>query len=147
MQDLADQVTLGPLTDKRHYRSLQCSTSVFFPPLATSHISQHASSKPGAALADESLPQDGKGNTNGDWISYLIALALSQLPTGVVDVKMWSRAISLLLTGLLILASLAQVLRSVARILRLTSKSIGAGFLLLGLSQLMVSQRSTDRHI
>lgn len=105
---------------------------MLFPPLATSHISQ-----PGKD--DDTLPQDGKGNTNGDWISYSIALALSQLPTGVVDVKMWSRAISLLLTGLLILASLAQVLRSVARILRLTSKSIGAGFLLLGLSQLMVS--------
>lgn len=112
-------------------------TSVFFPPLATSHISQHAG--PGDKQPDSTLPQDGKGNTNGDWISYLIALALSQLPTGVVDVKMWSRAISLLLTGLLILASLAQVLRSVARILRLTSKSVGAGFLLLGLSQLMVS--------
>jgi hypothetical protein len=111
---------------------LQCLTSVFFPPLATSHISR-------AGHDDGSLPQDGKGNTNGDWISYSIALALSQLPTGVVDVKMWSRAISLLLTGLLILASLAQVLRSVARILKLTSKSIGAGFLLLGLSQLMVS--------
>jgi hypothetical protein len=46
---------------------------------------------------------------------------------------------SLLLTGLLIMSSLAQVLRSVSRILRLTSKSIGAGFLLLGLGQLMVS--------
>jgi hypothetical protein len=45
----------------------------------------------------------------------------------------------LLLTGLLILSSLAQVLRSVSRILRLTSKSIGAGFLLLGLGQLMAT--------
>jgi hypothetical protein len=35
-----------------------------------------------------------KGNTNGDWISYLIALGLSQLPTGVADVAVWSRAIS-----------------------------------------------------
>lgn len=43
----------------------------------------------------------------------------------------------LILTGFLILASLARVLKSIARILRLTSKSIGAGFLLLTLSQLL----------
>lgn len=49
----------------------------------------------------------------------------------------WSRAISLILTGILILSSLNQILRNVSRILRLTSKSIGAGFLLLSLAQLM----------
>lgn len=73
---------------------------------------------------------------DGDWISYFIALGLSQIP-GIDDVPAWSRTISLVLTGALILSSLAQVLRSVSRILRLTSKSIGAGFLLLSLAQLM----------
>lgn len=73
---------------------------------------------------------------DGDWISYFIALGLSQIP-GINDVPAWSRTISLVLTGALILSSLAQVFRSVSRILRLTSKSIGAGFLLLSLAQLM----------
>lgn len=50
-------------------------------------------------------------------------------------------ALRLLLTGLLILSSLLQVLRSVSKVLRLTSKRIGAGFLLLTLAQLMVSTR------
>ncbi len=58
-----------------------------------------------------------------------------------IDVAVWSRAISLLLTGLLILSSLTQVLRSLSRILRLTSKTVGAGFLLLSLGQLFVSGR------
>jgi hypothetical protein len=49
--------------------------------------------------------------------------------------------ISLLLTGVLILSSLAQVLRSLTRMLRLTSKTVGAGFLLLSLGQLFVSDR------
>jgi hypothetical protein len=42
---------------------------------------------------DEQAPdnvEQGKGNTNGDWISYLIAWGLSRLPTGVVDVGVWS---------------------------------------------------------
>jgi hypothetical protein len=110
-----------------------CLTSIFFAPLSTSSLAIDDT--------DPTLGQheSAKGNTNGDWISFLLALGLSQLPTGVVDVAVWSRGISLLLTGLLILSSLAQVLRSVSRILRLTSKTVGAGFLLLGLGQLFVS--------
>ena len=82
----------------------------------------------------------GEGNSNGDWISFLLALAISQLPTGTIDIDVgiWARTISLLLTGLLILSSLAQVMRGLTRILRLTSKSVGAGFLLLSLGQLFV---------
>lgn len=52
---------------------------------------------------------------------------------------MWSRTISLVLTGLLILSSLAQILRSVSKIVRLTSRTAGAGFLILSLGQLFVS--------
>lgn len=84
---------------------------------------------------------EGTGNTNGDWISFLLALALAQLPTGShdIDVAIWARTISLILTGALILSSLAQILRNLTRILRLTSKTVGAGFLLLSLGQLFVS--------
>lgn len=44
-------------------------------------------------MGESEAPQE-KGNTNGDWISYLIAWSLSRLPTGVVDISVWSRAIS-----------------------------------------------------
>lgn len=110
----------------------QCLPSIFFAPLSTSNLPTEDGTQP-----------RGKGNTNGDWISFLLALSISHLPTGVVDidVAVWSRAISLLLTGLLILSSLAQVLRSLSRILRLTSKTVGAGFLLLSLGQLFVRIR------
>ncbi|KAJ9097829.1 hypothetical protein QFC19_006697, partial [Naganishia cerealis] len=68
-------------------RVTMCFTSVLFPPLATNKVAQ--SDEPG-----EGDIVQGKGNTNGDWISYLIAWGLSQLPTGVADVAVWSRAIS-----------------------------------------------------
>ena len=90
--------------------------------------------------SDGSSVPHAKGNTNGDWISFLLALSISHLPTGTldIDVAVWSRGISLLLTGVLILSSLTQVLRSLTRVLKLTSKTIGAGFLLLSLGQLFV---------
>ncbi|KAL7421922.1 hypothetical protein Q5752_003694 [Cryptotrichosporon argae] len=110
-------------------RLLMCLTSLFTP-LSTSRIPSED-------------PQPGKGNTNGDWISFLLALGLAHLPAGAlgldgdaVDVAFLSRSISLLLTGLLILSSLTMVLRSLSRVLRLTSKTVGAGFLLLALGQL-----------
>lgn len=83
---------------------------------------------------------EGKGNTNGDWISFFLALAISKLPRDFadIDVPTWSRGISLILTGVLILSSLTQVMRSLSKILRLTSKTVGAGFLLLSLGQLFV---------
>jgi hypothetical protein len=113
---------------------VQCLLSIFFAPLATSNY-------------DNDDQDKRAGNTNGDWISFLLALGISHLPTGVVDidVAVWSRAIALLLTGLLILSSLAQVLRSVTRILSLTSKTVGAGFLLLSLGQLFVSVDTSAR--
>ncbi|KAK4685669.1 hypothetical protein P7C73_g4469, partial [Tremellales sp. Uapishka_1] len=112
-------------------RVLMCLTSIFFPPLSTSQLPNSS---------DDAQPE-GKGNTNGDWISFLLALGVSHLPTGSfdIDVAVWSRGISLLLTGVLILSSLTQVLRSVSRIVRLTSKTVGAGFLLLGLGQLFAT--------
>ena len=73
----------------------------------------------------------------------MLAFLLSHLPIPLIDVEavdipVWSRAISLGFTGLIILTSLAQVLRSLRRALKLTSKSVGAGFLLLTLGQLFV---------
>ncbi|WVR06897.1 hypothetical protein IAU60_003933 [Kwoniella sp. DSM 27419] len=105
-------------------RLLMCLPSLFFTPLSTSQVDEDG--------------QEVKGNTNGDWISFLLALAISKLPTGTldIDVPAWSRGISLILTGLLILSSLAQVMRSLSKVLRLTSKTVGAGFLLLSLGQL-----------
>nr|XP_019046507.1 hypothetical protein I302_05257 [Kwoniella bestiolae CBS 10118]OCF25437.1 hypothetical protein I302_05257 [Kwoniella bestiolae CBS 10118] len=86
-------------------------------------------------------PGQGKGNTNGDWISFLLALAISKLPAGSIDIDVpsWSRSISIILTGVLILSSLAQVMRSLNKVLRLTSKTVGAGFLLLSLGQLFAT--------
>jgi Gpi18-like mannosyltransferase len=67
-------------------------------------------------------------------------VALSNFPSIEINVALWSRTISLFLTGVLILSSLAQILRSVGKIVRLTSKTAGASFLLLGLGQLFASQ-------
>ncbi|BEJ16335.1 hypothetical protein CspHIS471_0509400 [Cutaneotrichosporon sp. HIS471] len=79
-----------------------------------------------------------KGNSNGDWISFVLALALSGLDADA-DVARWSRTISLLFTGALVISSLAMVLRWLARVLRLTSRTVGAGFLLLTLGQLFAT--------
>ncbi|WRT66521.1 uncharacterized protein IL334_003480 [Kwoniella shivajii] len=109
-------------------RLIMCLPSLFFAPLTTSQASSEAA-------------EEGKGNTNGDWISFLLALAISKLPTGFIDIDVpsWSRAISIILTGVLILSSLAQVMRSLNKVLRLTSKTVGAGFLLLSLGQLFAT--------
>lgn len=105
-------------------RLLMCVASLLSP-LATS------SATPSSSPA--------KGNSNGDWISFVLALALSQLPDAHVDVASWSRTISLLLTGALVVSSLAMVLRWLSRVLRLTSRTVGAGFLLLTLGQLFAT--------
>ncbi|KAL1411436.1 hypothetical protein Q8F55_002392 [Vanrija albida] len=108
-------------------RLAMCLVSIFVAPLATGRI-------------PEAEGHTGSGNTNGDWISFAVALGLAHLPFGHgVDVAACSRAISLLMTGLLILSSLAMVLRWLSRMLRLTSKSVGAGFLLLTLGQLFAT--------
>ncbi|ODO09120.1 hypothetical protein I350_02720 [Cryptococcus amylolentus CBS 6273] len=106
-------------------RLLMCLPSLFYAPRTAEQDSGET-------------PTEGKGNTNGDWISFFLALAISKLPKGFadIDVPTWSRGISLVLTGILILSSLAQILRSLSKILRLTSKTVGAGFLVLSLGQL-----------
>lgn len=81
--------SLSGVSSFRHILTdiLQCVVSVVFPPLATNKL-PHSDEQESNGVAQ------GKGNTNGDWISYLIAWGLSRLPTGVVDVGVWSRAIS-----------------------------------------------------
>ncbi|KAL0255458.1 hypothetical protein I308_100262 [Cryptococcus tetragattii IND107] len=109
-------------------RLVMCLPSLFFAP----HTAEQESGE---------IPIEGKGNTNGDWISFFLALAISKLPRDFadIDVPTWSRGISLILTGVLILSSLTQVMRSLSKILRLTSKTVGAGFLLLSLGQLFAT--------
>nr|WVH01961.1 golgi pH regulator [Naematelia aurantialba] len=118
-------------------RLLMCLPSIFFSPLSTSNIPSDETSMPDGEVDS---PKE-KGNTNGDWISFVLALGLAHLPTGTldIDVAVWSRTISLLLTGLLVLSSLTQVMRSLNKVLRLTSKTVGAGFLLLSLGQLFAT--------
>lgn len=111
----------------------QCLVSLFVAPLSTSSI-------PHADANDQKA--HGKGNVNGDWISFILALGLAHLPLPFGfkdDIPTTARGISLLLTGALILSSLAMVMRWLTRVLRLTSKTVGAGFLLLTLGQLFAT--------
>ncbi|KAI0070211.1 hypothetical protein K474DRAFT_1713534 [Panus rudis PR-1116 ss-1] len=59
------------------------------------------------------------------------------LPTNTEDISVIARQISLGLVGLIILSSIRMVLRGVARVLRVTSKNLGASLMLLILAQLM----------
>lgn len=107
-------------------RLLMCATSLVSP-LSTASVSP-------------SPDETAKGNTNGDWISFVLALAISHLPGDAeIDVASWSRTISLLFTGALVISSLTMVLRWLSRVLRLTSRTVGAGFLLLTLGQLFAT--------
>lgn len=74
---------------------------------------------------------------HSDWISYLVATALSHLPFDI-DVAVWSRQISLAMVGIIIGSSVQYVMKWVAKALRLGSASVGGVVLLLGLGQLMV---------
>lgn len=80
-----------------------CLFSVFIPYLSTARVG----STPTSMDIDESVevmePERG-GNTNGDWISYFIALGVGKIGPWVsglggkkvkdVDVRTWSRGIS-----------------------------------------------------
>ncbi|KAI0354206.1 hypothetical protein OH77DRAFT_517207 [Trametes cingulata] len=79
-------------------------------------------------------------STNADVVSFVLAYLLSYLP--FVDlpqsrIAVISRLISLALVGVIILMSLRRVLRGVARVLRVTSRSLGASLMLLTLAQVM----------
>ncbi|KAI0742936.1 Abscisic acid G-protein coupled receptor-domain-containing protein [Daedaleopsis nitida] len=79
-------------------------------------------------------------STSADVVSFVLAYMLSFLP--FVDlpqdkVAVISRQISLALVGVIILSSIRRVLRGVARLLRVTSRSLGASLMLLTLAQVM----------
>lgn len=80
-----------------------------------------------------------------DWLSYLLALALSHLPFEV-DVPLWSRLISLGLAGLIVASSVEYVLGWVRRVLgKVGGGRRGVrelGVMILG--QLMVSTIATS---
>jgi len=57
-----------------------------------------------------------------------------------IDVHTWSKAVGLVLTGSIILVNINAVLGYVSRAFRATSAGVSASFMLLFLSQLMVSE-------
>ncbi|KAH9851286.1 Abscisic acid G-protein coupled receptor-domain-containing protein, partial [Lenzites betulinus] len=78
--------------------------------------------------------------TNADVVSFVLAYLFSFLPfTDIPQAKIAviSRQISLGLVGAIILSSIRRVLRGVARVLRVTSRSLGASLMLLILAQVM----------
>ncbi|KAF8991314.1 Abscisic acid G-protein coupled receptor-domain-containing protein [Cyathus striatus] len=75
---------------------------------------------------------------NADIIAQLLALPLSHLfPDTKIDVASLARQVSLVLVGMLILASIRRVLGGVTSVLRVASRSMAASFMLLLLAQLM----------
>ncbi|CED83743.1 Predicted G-protein coupled receptor [Phaffia rhodozyma] len=117
----------SPLANSTRSASILPSTMGTMPHNSSSTLLSSSSSS-----ASSNLHQ----NHTSDWISYLIALALSHLPFEV-DVPLWSRQISLGLVGVIILSSIQYVMRSISRALKLGSASVGGVVLLLGLAQLM----------
>ncbi|KAG8797425.1 hypothetical protein FRC18_008964, partial [Serendipita sp. 400] len=80
------------------------------------------------------------GTSSPDIITYLLARFFAlfpDIPLSQQDVASLSRQISLLLVGCIILGSVRTVLRQVGGLLKLSSRTIGAAFLLLFLAQLM----------
>ncbi|KAH9886708.1 Abscisic acid G-protein coupled receptor-domain-containing protein [Cubamyces lactineus] len=78
--------------------------------------------------------------TNADVISFVLAYLLSHLPFVQLPadrIAVISRQISLGFVGVIILSSIRRVLRGVARLLRVTSRSLGASLMLLTLAQVM----------
>ncbi|KAI0651100.1 Abscisic acid G-protein coupled receptor-domain-containing protein [Trametes meyenii] len=78
--------------------------------------------------------------TNADVVSFVLAYLLSYLPFVHLQqdkIAVISRQISLGLVGVIILSSIRRVLRGVARVLRVTSRSLGASLMLLTLAQVM----------
>ncbi|KAM5533491.1 hypothetical protein V8D89_012828 [Ganoderma adspersum] len=104
------------------YRILSCIVNLILP--------RSRPSEPGTA----------QGSTGADAVSFVLAYALSFLPFVHLPqdkVAVISRQISLALVGVIILSSIRRVLRGVAGMLRVTSRSLGASLMLLTLAQVM----------
>lgn len=88
-------------------------------------------------------PSTEPGLSSPDILTHLLARIVSFLPLPHSieltphAIASLARQISLLLVGCIILSSVRAVLRQIARVLRVSSHSLGAAFLLLFLAQLM----------
>lgn len=136
------QRTMARVTDHVNTRSRTCTADIFaiycvLRLLLTIPSLLSPSSSLSSSPSDESA--SAVEGTQGDWLSYLLALALSHLPFEV-DVALWSRLISLGLAGLIVASSVEYVLGWVRRVLsRVGGGRRGVGELgVLILSQLMV---------
>ncbi|TFK90899.1 hypothetical protein K466DRAFT_596556 [Polyporus arcularius HHB13444] len=79
-------------------------------------------------------------STSADVVSFVLAYMVSFLPFVHLPqdkVAVISRQISLALVGVIILSSIRRVLRGVASVLRVSSRSLGASLMLLTLAQVM----------
>ncbi|KAH6912215.1 G protein-coupled receptor 89 [Coprinopsis sp. MPI-PUGE-AT-0042] len=85
--------------------------------------------------------QRSVSNVNySDLLSNALAYGVSHLSSASIkseDIASFSRQLSLALVGLIILTSIRYVLRGVSRLLRVSSRSLGASLMLLFLAQIM----------
>ncbi|TFK19653.1 hypothetical protein FA15DRAFT_674243 [Coprinopsis marcescibilis] len=85
--------------------------------------------------------QRSKSTLNySDLLSSALAYGFSHLSSSTIqleDIASFSRQLSLVLVGLIIVTSVRYVLRGVARVLRISSRSLGASLMMLVLAQIM----------
>jgi hypothetical protein len=87
------------------------------------------------------LPSLSSSNTNyPDLITHVMAYLLSRVDPNINTEKVAAigRTVSLILVGVIIASSIRLVLIRVTRLLRVTSRNLGASLMLLVLAQLMV---------
>lgn len=81
----------------------------------------------------------GSGRSNPSDVTSAILSRVAEALGLEIDVHTWTKAIGLVLTGSIILVNINAVLGYVSRGFRATSAGVSASFMLLFLSQLMVS--------
>lgn len=83
--------------------------------------------------------QSGSGRSTPTDVTSAILSRVAEALGLEIDVHTWSKAVGLILTGSIILVNINAVLGYVSRAFRATSAGVSASFMLLFLSQLMVS--------
>ena len=86
-------------------------------------------------------PTSGEGNSSPDLIASVLVHIVALVPSIDIhmdDVASVSRQLSLLFVGFIILSSVRLILERVGRVLKVSSRTLSAAFLLLLLAQLMV---------
>lgn len=87
------------------------------------------------------VPTNSEGNSSPDLIASVLVHIVALVPRINIhmdDVASVSRQLSLLLVGFIILSSVRLILERVGRVLKVSSRTLSAAFLLLLLAQLMV---------